>query len=103
MVLLVLGISVSRVRFAAGWRTALLASVLRVGGGFLLGIAAVSVLGLTGVTRSVVLFESAMPSAVFASVICARYENEADLVASVVLMTTVMSVAAMPLLLGLLL
>jgi predicted permease len=103
MVLLALGISVSRVRIAAAWHTVLLASVLRVGGGFLLGIAAVAALGLTGVTRSVVLFESAMPSAVFASVICARCDNEANLVASVVLVTTLMSVAAMPLLLRLLL
>lgn len=102
MVLLGLGISISRVRIAV-WRTALLASVLRVGGGLLLGLAAVSVLGLTGVTRSVVLFEAAMPAAIFSSVICARYDNEADLVASVVLFTTVMSVAAMPLLLRMLL
>lgn len=48
---------------------------------------------------AIVLFEAATPSAIFVSVLASRYENEAELVSSVVLATTVMSVAVIPALL----
>ena len=98
LVLIVAGANIAGVR-PTSLPTAFRASLLRLGGGFLLGFAAVVLLGLTGIPRAVVIFDAAMPSAVFASLLAAKYDNEAELVSSVVLITTVASVVTVPLLL----
>jgi predicted permease len=98
LMLIVLGMNIGRVRVTQ-LPTTLVASVIRMGGGFAMGLLAVWLLGLAGVTRSVVLFESAMPAAVFASVLCMKYKNEAELVSSVVLVTTLASIVVIPALL----
>ena len=98
LMLLVLGMNMGRFRISQ-IRLTLVAGVIRMGGGLALGFLAVWLLGLTGLPRSIVLFESAMPSAIFVSVLCTKYDNEAPLVASVVLTTTLLAVAAIPALL----
>jgi malate permease and related proteins len=98
LMLLVLGMTIGDVRFTRlPWTLA--ASVIRMGGGFALGLLAVWLLGLTGLPRAIVLFEAAMPSAVFVSLLATKYKNEAELVSSVVLATTVMSIGVIPALL----
>ncbi len=98
LMLLILGVSIGRFRLTQISLT-VAASVLRVGGGFAFGLLAVWLLALTGVTRSVVLFEAAMPAAVFVSVLAAKYKNEEELVSSVVLATTLMAIVVIPALL----
>jgi len=98
LMLLILGVSIGRFRFTQMPLTAA-ASFLRVGAGFAFGILAVWLLGLVDVTRAVVLFEAAMPSAVFVSVLAAKYKNEQELVSSVVLTTTLMAIPVIPALL----
>jgi predicted permease len=98
LMLIVLGMTIGEVRFKQIPLT-LGASVIRMGGGFALGLLAVWLLGLTGLPRSIVVFEAAMPGAVFASLLAAKYKNEAELVSSVVLTTTLMSIAVIPALL----
>jgi predicted permease len=98
LMLLILGVSVGRFRFKQIPLT-LAASILRVGGGIALGILAVWLLGLVDVGRAVVLFEASMPSAVFVSVLAAKYKNEEELVSSVVLATTLMAIPVIPALL----
>jgi len=98
LVLIVLGISIGRIKFSHLPLT-VFASVTRMGGGLAFGLLVVWLLGLTGIPRSVVIFDAAMPAAVFTSMIAAKYDNEVELVSSVVLMTTLLSVAAIPLLL----
>ncbi len=98
LMLLILGVSIGRFRFRQISLTAT-AGVLRMGGGFAFGLLAVWLLGLAGVNRAVVLFEAAMPSAVFVSVLAAKYKNEEELVASVVLLTTMIAIAVVPALL----
>ena len=98
LMLLILGVSIGRFRFQQIPLT-LAASVLRVGGGFALGIFSVWLLGLAGVNRAVALFEASMPSAVFVSVLAAKYKNEEELVSSVVLTTTLMAIGVIPALL----
>jgi malate permease and related proteins len=98
LMLLVLGMNIGRFRITEIPLT-IIASVIRMGGGFAIGFLAVWLLGLTGLPRSIVLFESAMPSAIFVSVLCTKYGNEAQLVASVVLTTTLLAVAVIPALL----
>ena len=98
LVLLVLGSKLSSVKITA-LPTTLMASAIRLGGGFLLGLAAANLFGLTGVLRSVVILDSAMPAAVNSSLLAMKYENEADLIASMVFVTTVVSILTIPLLL----
>jgi predicted permease len=97
LMLIVLGMTIGGLRFTHIPAT-LVASVIRMGGGFGLGLLAVWIFGLTGIPRAVVLFEAAMPSAIFVSVLASRYKNEAELVSSVVLATTVMSTVVIPVL-----
>lgn len=98
LMLLVLGMTIGDVRFNQMPLT-LGASVIRMGGGFAMGLLAVWLLGLTGLPRAIVLFEAAMPSAVLVSLLATKYKNEAELVASVVLTSTLMSIAVIPALL----
>jgi predicted permease len=98
LVLIILGYNLSKVRLTA-LPTTLLASFLRVGIGFALGLFSVNLLHIEGIFRSVVIFESAMPAAVNAAVIATKYDNEAELVSSVVFVTTLMSLVSIPFLL----
>ena len=98
LVLLVLGCNLSAVKITS-LPTTFLASFLRVGVGLLFGFLTVSLFDLTGVLRAAVIFGSAMPAAVNASLITTKYKNEADLVSSVVFVTTLASLIVIPFLL----
>jgi len=101
LVLLVLGTNLAKVKITS-LPTTLLASFLRVGVGLGLGFLAVTLFDLTGVLRAVVILDSAMPAAVNASLLATKYRNEADLVSSVVFVTTVASLLVIPFLLSVL-
>lgn len=101
LVLLVLGCNLSRVKITS-LPTTLLASFLRIGVGLLFGLLAVNLFSLTGVLRSVVILNSAMPAAANAAIIATKYKNEADLVSSVVFVTTLASLGVIPFLLRML-
>jgi predicted permease len=98
LTLLVMGYRLSSVKITDAPATAL-ASAIRVGGGLAFGLISVTLLGLTGVPRSVVILDSAMPSAANTSILAMKYGNEAELVSSVVFVTTVASLLIIPLLL----
>jgi predicted permease len=98
LILLVLGCNLAKVRIASV-PTTLLASFLRVGIGLALGLLVVHVFNITGVYRSVVILDSAMPAAAVSSLMATKYNNEAELVSSVVFLTTVASLVIIPLLL----
>lgn len=98
LLLLVLGMNLGKVR-VSHFPVTVAASVIRMGGGFVLGLLAVWLLGLTGVPRAIVIFEAAMPAAIIIGVICTKYKNEAELVSSVVLVTTLISIGVIPALL----
>ena len=101
LVLLVLGCNLSVVKMTS-LPTTFLASFIRMGVGLLLGLLTVNLFNLTGILRSVVILDSAMPAAVNSSILAMKYENEADLVSSVVFVTTVASLVVIPFLLGML-
>jgi malate permease and related proteins len=95
LTLLVLGYRLASVRITDLKATAL-ASIIRVGVGLGMGFAAAAIFGLSGVSRSVVILDSAMPSAVNTSILAMKYGNEPELVASVVFVTTVASLLIIP-------
>jgi predicted permease len=78
-------------------------SVARVFGGLLLGYIVCCVMGLTGVSRAVVLLQSAMPIAVFNYLLALRYNRQPEEVAAMVLVSTSIAFAGLPFLLAALL
>lgn len=74
-------------------------SVIRIGGGILIAWLAVTVLGIGGLDRKIILLSSAMPAAVINFVMSHRYQVDSDLVASTVAMSTLLSVVTTPIVL----
>jgi predicted permease len=101
LVLIILGYNLSRVTLGSV-PTTLLAVFLRMGVGLGLGLLIVNVFGITGIFRSVVILDSAMPAAAASSMLASRYRSEADLVSGVVFLSTLVSLGTIPLLLHLL-
>ena len=78
-------------------------SLARVLGGLALGFLVCELMGLTGVSRSVVLLQSAMPIAVFNYLLALRYNRQPEEVAAMVLVSTLIAFAGLPFLLAALL
>ncbi len=98
VLVLTLGYNLAKVKMTAA-PTSLLASFIRMGVGLGLGLFAVWLFDLQGVLRAVVILDSAMPAAVNNFMLSQKYGNEPELVASIVFLTTVASLAVIPLLL----
>jgi predicted permease len=101
LVLLVTGAEISRLTPSDLGLSALGAG-LRLALGVGLGVAFAAVTGLSGLPRSVVIFDAAMPAAMMCTLLASRYDNDAPLVASTVLVSTVVGVLSVPVLLALL-
>ncbi len=71
--------------------------LLRIGGGFLCGLAGSVIFGLEGMSRVVVLVASSLPSAVFSSVLPMRYGVKADFAGTMVVVSTVLGIITIPL------
>jgi len=101
LVLIILGFNLSKAKMTA-IPTSLLASFLRMGVGLGIGLLIVRALDITGVFRSVVILDSVMPAAAMSSILATKYDNEAELVSSVVFITTIASLVVIPVLLNVL-
>jgi malate permease and related proteins len=100
LMLLMLGVRLRRSRLLH-LGPALVISLVRLGVGLGLGLAAVELLGLTGFARGAVLLGAGMPVAVFNTVLAERYELHPELVASSVVLSTLLGLATIPLVLAL--
>ena len=95
MMLMALGYSLTKLRVTSiVWPLAF--SALRLFGGFAIGWGVAWALGMTGVPRSVMVIESAMPAAVYNYMFAARYGNRPEDVAGLVVLSTVLSLGALP-------
>lgn len=97
-----LGVSLATLKIHS-WKRSLLFSVIRVGGGLLLGFIVCELMGLTGVSRNVVLLQSAMPIAVFNYLLALRYGHKPEEVAAMVVVSTLVAFIGLPFLLMLIL
>ncbi len=93
---LVLGLSISLAAVRHTMALASLGVVVRMGGGLLLGLAAVFLLHLTGVERAIVILVAAMPSAINTVIFAAEAHLDEELVASVVALSICVGIAALP-------
>ena len=65
---------------------------IRMGGGLLLALAFVTIFGVSGVSRNIILLVSIMPPAVFNVILAQKYDADADAVASTIVMGTLLSI-----------
>lgn len=98
MMLIALGVSLARLTVASLPRSFGLA-VLRLVMGFCLGLAVASLLELDPVARGVLIIQASMPSAVFNYLFAQRYRAAPEEVAGIVVISTVLAFATLPLLL----
>ena len=99
LMLVTLGVTLAELRVTAFWRAFAL-SMLRLAMGFSVGYGLAGALGFTGVARSVLIVESAMPVAVFNFLFAQRYDRSPSEVAGMVLISTVAALALLPLVLA---
>lgn len=98
LMLLALGVSLARLKVRSFGRTIGLA-LFRLGMGFGVGLGLTYVLGLEGAERGVIILGCSMPVAVFNYLFAQRYGRAAEEVASVIVTSTLISFATLPLLL----
>jgi predicted permease len=79
------------------WGHALGGALLRIIGGFAAAFAAVNLIGAEGVNRQVLLLYGSLPAAVINFVLTEKYGQDPELAASIVVLSTVMSVVTIPL------
>ncbi len=99
LMLVTLGASLAELRVARIGRSILL-SFCRLGIGLGVGVALASILDLSGVARGVLILQCAMPAAVFNYLFAQRYARAPEEVASIVVVSTLLAFAGLPLLLG---
>jgi hypothetical protein len=98
LMLLALGVSLARLKVGSIKHTIGL-SFLRLGMGFGVGYGLAALLDLEGAKRGVFILACSMPVAVFNYLFAQRYDRAADEVASVIVTSTLISFATLPLLL----
>lgn len=75
-------------------------SLVRLILGFLFGVLISELLGLEGIERGVVIVQASMPVAVFNYLLASRYDRDSDVVASSIVISTLISLLTLPLLLN---
>ena len=99
LMLVTLGASLAELRVARIGRSIVL-SFCRLGIGLGVGVALAAVLDLSGVARGVLVLQCAMPAAVFNYLFAQRYARAPEEIASIVVVSTLLAFAGLPLLLG---
>jgi len=98
LMLISLGISLAKLRVGSLKRSFVL-SLLRLVFGFAVGLGVAEAFDLEGVARGVLIVQSSMPTAVFNYLFSLRYWREPEEVAGMVMISTTLSFATLPLLL----
>jgi hypothetical protein len=98
LALLVLGYRLTEIKISNA-KTVVLASLFKIVGGLLVALLVVKLFSIEGLPKSIILLQASMPSAVMTMVLCQKYKQDSALVASVVLVTTLLSVVTIPLIL----
>jgi predicted permease len=80
------------------WGHSLGGALVRIIGGFAAAYLTVTLFGIEGVNRQVILLYGALPSAVVNFVLTEKYRQDPELAASIVFFTTLLSLISIPLL-----
>jgi predicted permease len=96
LMLLALGHTLGGLR-ARNLKLALGVGSARLIAGFAIAVAVSELTGLSGVAQGVVILQGVMPAAVFTYLFAVRYERDADDVAGIVLVSTLLTAVSLPL------
>ncbi len=96
LMLIMLGIQISRASLQGRWGVIIGASLARLLGGAAVGLLFAFLLGLEGVTYQVAVVEAAMPTAVLAVVLATEFNSDAKLASSTILFSTLLSLLTLP-------
>lgn len=99
VMLVLLGMQLSRSKFHQNWGFFSTATLIRLLVGPLLAIALVSILGLDGLTRKVVILQTSTPAAVLPLLYSIRFGTRPDLVSGTILLSTLCSALTLTILL----
>lgn len=103
MMLVLLGLLISRMEIrTAPWRLVALAASLRLVGGAAVGVVLAIVLGHTGLSYSVAIVQSAMPTAVMANALAAQFGSDAQFTSAATLISTLASIGTLTVLIAVL-
>jgi len=95
MVLLALGIQLAQVKVTE-LKLSFIAVAIRLVGGALTGFFCVWLFRLEGLAYKVVILESVMPCAVITSLVAEKYRAQPEIVASTILISTILSIIVIP-------
>lgn len=95
LLMLLLGIQLSRTSLGGNMSVVLTATALRLVGSVLLALPLAALLGLNGLARQVGIVEASMPTAVMSIVLAVEYDSDAEIVSSVVLLSTLASIVTL--------
>ncbi len=99
LMLVTLGVSLASLQLGT-WQRNFWYSLLRVLGGFAIGIAAVYLFNLEGILRGVTIIQAAMPAAIFNYLLALKYQRSPNEVASLVVISTLLTFLLSPLLIS---
>ena len=102
LMIISLGVAISKLR-VTGYRRALALSALELIIGLLVGRALAQLFGMTGAARGVLVLQCAMPVAIHNYVFAQRYGRSPEVVAGMVVMSTMLACGFLPLVLWLVL
>lgn len=100
VMLLLLGMQLSRTKLTTRYGEVAVGVVLRLGVGTLVALGLAPVVGLQGLPRAVAVVQGSMPTAVTSSLLAITFDADADYVTSVVFVTTLLSSVSLSLLLS---
>ncbi|MBI4439788.1 AEC family transporter [Candidatus Woesearchaeota archaeon] len=96
LALIILGYKLTEVKITT-FRIGLISSIARILGGLAVSLLFVYLLGISGVTKSTIILQSAMPSALMSLLLAQKFRADPDYVASTVFLSTLISLFAIPL------
>ncbi len=98
VMLLLVGIQLAGVSFGKQARLICVATLVRLVGGAVVGIALATMMGLAGVTRQACIVEHSAPTGVMTGILALEFGTEPELVTGVIFASTLASIATMTLL-----
>ena len=98
LTVIALGVSIAKLKVSGFWRTLTL-SVVKLASGFAVGVVVADLFGLTGVAKGVLIIGCSMPVAVHNYVFALRFQRGPEENASMIILSTLISMATLPLLL----
>ena len=98
LMLLALGVAIAELKVTDLYRS-LTVAVARLAIGLTIGFGMAQMLGFSGIARGVLILQCAMPAAVFNYLLAQRYDRSPEQVASIVVVSTLLTAVTLPLLL----